>query len=252
MRSLRCLRHLLTAAVLLGIALHAYARQPENDTGEEYRVYEAALAALDPAPDAGLHVAIYRRTLSGTCGKEGRNPVLAKGCTFLWIKPDTADDVEQLLRSRWHKFSKSAWKNFLMKNASSVVLHEPIRTPWKHRLFGEDVGGETLAKAVARPRLNADRVIYLSQVGFNSKRTDAILYVLVFSYDGGVAATGDYLRLRRPKRRHGERGPWTLAGRVNYFSGAKDRFASLEPPPPVPPAQSALLSARLRQSMERK
>ena len=268
MRFSRCLRYLLTAAVLIGIALHAYGS--EADDGEEYRVYEAALAALDPAPNADLLVAIYDRTLDGTCGVQGNNPVLVKGCTFLWIKPDTSAEVEHLLRSRWRKFPKSAWKNFLVRNASSVALHEPIRTPWKHRLFGDNsrtTGGkeQSAAKTAVRPAAeggnafadapapvppSADRVIYLSRVGFNSKRTDAILYVLVFSYDNGVAATGDYLRFRAESG-EGESRKWVLAGRVNYFSGVKDTLASLAPPPTGAIWKDAALPAMQRTAMKR-
>jgi len=269
MQSSRCLRHLLTAAVVLGIAVHAYGREPHDGAEyqiEEYRIYEAALAALDPAADASLRVAIYHRTLNGSCGKDAGNPVLVKGCTFLWVKPDKPAQVEQMLRKRWRKFSKSAWKDFLAKNRSSVALHEPIKTPWEHWLFGGDApevnfgeppakvretgaaagGGEAPAEALRGEERNADRAIYLSRVGINSKRTDAILYVLVFSYDGSVAASGDYLRLRakQPKGKlgDGDKREWYLAGRVNYFTGVKDSFASLAPAPRKA-RQHAVLSA---------
>jgi hypothetical protein len=270
MRSPRCLRRLLTAAVLLSIALPSYGREPREGKEfqiEEYRVYEAALAALDPAADASLRVAIYHRTLNGACGKDAGNPVLVKACTFLWIKPDTPADVEQMLRKRMRKFSKSAWKDFLAKNKSSVALHEPIKTPWKHQLFGGDIrevdfgessaavqkaevaaeGGEPHAQSSPREGHFAERAVYLSRVGLDSKRTHAILYVLVFSYDGGVAVSGDYLHLRAKPRhkgkfRDGEKRQWYLAGRVHYFSGVKDSFASLASPSAGAAPQGALLA----------
>jgi len=277
MQSSRYLRHLLTAAVVLGIALHAYGREPHDSEEyqiEEYRIYEAALAALDPAADAGLRVAIYHRTLNGSCGKDAGNPVLVKGCTFLWVKPDKPSQVEQMLRKRWRKFSKSAWKDFLAKNRSSVALHEPIKTPWEHWLFGGEApevnfgeppakiretaaaadGGNAPAEALRGEERNADRAIYVSRVGINSKRTDAILYVLVFSYDGSVAASGDYLRLRakqpKGKLRDEDKREWYLAGRVNYFSGVKDSFASLAPAAGKA-RQHAVLSAELRPAAEK-
>jgi hypothetical protein len=64
--------------------------------------------------------------------------------------------------------------------------------------------------------------IFLSRVGFNSKKTEALVYVLVFSYLDRTATTGDYLRFRA-----GPDKTWTLAGRVSYLSRDDDAFAEL-------------------------
>jgi hypothetical protein len=218
---LRLLRHIAAVIALCGISLSpafsAYAQeQPSN---EEYRVYEAALNLMDSIPKPDLHVVIYDRTLKGNCDADGDNPVLAKGCTFLWVKPDTADAVEEKLRSRWHGLSRSAWKNFKTNNAASITLHDPISTPWKHRLTGTDSQGDGAAEWES-----PDMTIFLSRVGFNSKKTEAIVYVLVFSYMGHAATTGDYLRFRA-----GPDKVWSLAGRVNYLTQDSNAFASLQP-----------------------
>lgn len=212
----------VVAAIMLWCAVcvptwSAYAQEPPSN--EEYRVYEAALGLMGSIPKADIHVAIYDRTLDGKCGADGDNPVMAKGCTFFWVKPDTSDDVEQKLRSRWHGLSRSTWKNFKATNAASITLHDPIATPWKHRLTGTDTPGDD-SKEWESP----DMTIFLSRVGFNSKKTEAIVYVLVFSYVGHTATTGDYLRFRI-----GPDKAWTLAGRVSYLTQDNNAFAWLPP-----------------------
>jgi hypothetical protein len=229
------LHHVLATIFLCGIACSTHAQeQPAN---EEYRVYEAVLNLIDSIPKADPHVAIYDRTLNSKCDGAADNPVLANGCTFLWVSPDTAEDVEQILRTRWRGLEKSTWKHFKATNAASIMLHEPITTPWKHRLTGMKTPGDDL-KEWESP----DMTIFLSRVGFNSKKTEAMVYVLVFSYVGRAATTGDYLRFRV-----GPDKAWSLAGRVNYLTREDDSFASLPPR-----AKSGRTVPELRSVAERK
>ena len=123
------------------------------------------------------------------------------------MKPDTSDDVEQKLRTRFHGLERSTWKNFKESNAASITLHDPLATPWKHRFMGTSAPVDG-SKEWDSP----DMTIFLSRVGFNSKKTEAIVYVLVFSYLDRTATTGDYLRFRV-----GPDKTWTLAGRVSYL-----------------------------------
>jgi hypothetical protein len=218
LRSRLC--HLLMVILFLGIAGSAFAQKHVSD--EEYRVYEAALGSLESIPKTDPHVVIYDRTLTSKCDTDGENPVLANGCTFLWVRPDTAADVEQLLRARWHGLSKSTWKDFLARNAKSIALHDPIVTPWKHRLTGSQMP-EDASKEWASP----DLTIFFSRVGFNSHKTEAIVYVLVFSYVKQVATTGDYLRFHMDRYKK-----WQLVGRVNYFAGQHKLLARLSVGPP--------------------
>ena len=206
----------LLAALFLITAACSAQEQPAN---EEYRVYEAVLKLMDTIPKEDPHVAIYDRTLTSKCAAEGDNPVLAKGCTFLWVKPDTDADVERTLRRRFHGLDRSTWKNFKANNASSITLHDPISAPWKHRITGSYTPAEVSAEWAS-----PDMTVYLSRVGFNSRRTEAIVYVLAFSYVGRMATTGDYLRFRL-----GADKQWTLAGRVSYLVQDNDLVASLLP-----------------------
>ena len=205
----------LAMVVVLGAVRPGSAQeQPAN---EEYRVYEAVLKLMDTIPKPDPHVAIYDRTLTSKCAAEGDNPVFAKGCTFLWVSPDTDQDVEHMLRRRFRGLERSTWKNFKVNNASSITLHEPISAPWKHR-FTESYTPADVSEEWASP----DMTIYLSRVGLNGKKTEAIVYVLVFSYVGRMATTGDYLRFRT-----GPDKAWVLAGRVNYLTQDDNGFASL-------------------------
>lgn len=64
--------------------------------------------------------------------------------------------------------------------------------------------------------------LYFSRVGFNSKKNEALVYVLAFSYVGRTAATGDYLRFHL-----GPDKTWTVAGRVRYIHLDDDVFVRL-------------------------
>ena len=232
----RSLLRQVVAAIFLcgmfcGLAGAAYAHdQPVNDR-EEYRVYEAALNLLASNPKADFHVAIYDRTLSEKCDAGGDNPVFANGCTFFWVRPDTSDDVEQKLRTRFHGLERSTWKNFVKSNSASVPLQDPLTTPWKHRFMG------TVTPVDGSQEWDSpDMTIFLSSVGFNSKRTEAVVYVLVFSYLDRTATTGDYLRFRL-----GPDKTWTLAGRVSYLTRDDNAFAWLQPE-----AKSARRALQLR------
>lgn len=175
------------------------------------------LKLIDLNPKSDPHVAIYDRTLSSKCDVSSNNPVFANGCTFLWVRPDTDGQVEQMLRRRFHGLDRSTWKHFKTANSSSITLHDPLSTPYKHSI----VGAETPLDA-SQQSDSPDMTVYFSRVGFNSKKNEALVYVLAFSYLGRTAATGDYLRFRL-----GPDKSWTVAGRVRYMHLDDDIFVRL-------------------------
>jgi hypothetical protein len=221
-------------ALLCASGWNAYAQA--GPTQAEYKVYEAALGMIDSDPKPDLHVAIYEQTLNSSCGITTDNAVLANGCSFLWTRPETADAVEERLRQRCHGLSHAAWKSFKANNAASVQLHDPLSTPWKHRISGMALPtDEDGSHEWQRP----DMTIFLSRVGFDAKNTEALVYVLVFSYSEPAATTGDYLYFRSDSKSGAER-QWKLAGRMRYFSGQKDGFVSLHPVPRMNHASTLL------------
>jgi hypothetical protein len=217
-------------ALLFVVAACCIGLAQEQPADEEYRVYEAVLKLMDTIPKQDPHVAIYHRTLTSRCGLADEIAVFAKGCSFFWVKPDTDEDVERNLRSRFHGLHRSTWKSFKASNATSINLHDPISAPWKHKFTGPYApSSEPTTDALEAPPADffdewasPDMTIYFSRVGFDKKKTEALVYVLVFSYVGRAATTGDYLRFRREANQD-----WTLAGRVSYLKQDSSLTASL-------------------------
>lgn len=201
-----------SAAFLLAalISTPTHAQNQLEPSADENGVYEAVLGLMDHFPIEDPHVTIFGVTLNSKCGEAADPLPLANGCTFLWIKPDTASTVKKILHEEWGDLENSTWSDFEAKNAASVRLKEPLATPWKHKLiFPEDQP----SKEWDSPNLT----IFLSRVGFNQKKSEAVVYVLIFSYMDQVETAGDYFLFRI-----GKNGHWEPNGRVTYFSKGKD------------------------------
>jgi hypothetical protein len=212
---MKCKPSLLSAVLIfvtVGISVPARTQDRQALSSDGNTVYEAVLALMDRMPIEDPHITIFGMTLNSKCGEEaGPYIPLADGCTFLWMKPDTANSVKRLLRDEWKDFESSTWSDFETKNAASVRLREPIATPWKHKLiFPEDEPSKDWD--------SANLAIFLSRVGFNQKKTEAVVYVLVFSYMDQVETAGDYFLFRI-----GKGGHWEPNGRLTYFTKGKDQ-----------------------------
>jgi hypothetical protein len=167
---------------------------------------------MSQMPKSDLRVTIFNVTLNSKCG-EAANPIpLADGCSFLWLKPDDAKSVKNLLRDQWGEMDSVTWADFVEKNAASGHLQEPISSPWKHKLVGPE---DEPTKDWQSP----DLTLFLSRVGFNRNKTEAVVYVLMFSYMDQVSTEGDYFLFRLSKG-----GKWEPNGRVTYF--IKDKSGS--------------------------
>jgi hypothetical protein len=204
-------------AALVLIALiftPAYAQNQRESSSDEYRVYEAVLGLMDHFPINDPHVTIFGLTLNSKCGEEGNPIPLANGCSFLWVRPDNAVSVKRLLREQWGDFDNSTWLDFEAKNAASVHLQEPVATPWKHKLV---FPGDEPSKGWDSPNL----ALFLSRVGFNQKKTEAVVYVLTFSYMNQVNTAGDYFLFRV-----GKSGQWEPNGRVTYFKMGENQSSN--------------------------
>lgn len=213
----RCSMHLRSnglraaLAVLVAFSVQAYAQHQPEPPNDERSVYEAVLGLMDNIPVENLHVTIYGTTLNTKCGKAAYPSPLANGCTFLWIKPDTAGTVKKLLHQEWPGFEDGTWSDFEAKNATSIRLSEPITTPWKHKLV---FPGDLPDKDWENPNL----AIFFSRVGFDQNRREAVVYVLIFSYMDQLPSAGDYFLFRI-----GKTGHWEPHGRVTYFSKGQDQ-----------------------------
>ena len=186
--------------------------QAENQptaVAADYKVYEAVFDLMDGIPKKDPHVTIFDVTLNGDCAESDSRLPLINGCSFLWMKPDTAGSIKQLLREEWPDMDGSTWADFEANSAASVRLHEPIATPWKHKLIGP---GDEPEKDWESP----DMTVFVSRVGFNKQKTEAVVYVLIFSYMDQVPTGGDYFLFRKTKS-----GDWNSAGRLTYFTKEK-------------------------------
>jgi hypothetical protein len=208
-------RDLSAALILITlISVSAKAQTQRESSSDETSVYEAVFGLMDHIPIENLHVAIFGLTLNSKCG-ENANPLpLANGCGFLWIKPDTAKVIKKLLQEEWPDFDNSTWADFEAKNAASERLQEPISTPWKHKLALPDDGP---SKDWDSPTFT----VFLSRVGLNQKKTEAVVYVLTFSYVDQIKTAGDYFLFRKDKTGH-----WEPNGRVTYFGKGKDQSSN--------------------------
>lgn len=209
MKSRLCAFAALFAVWLTAFSLPAQEQNQREISPEEYKVYEAVFALMVDIPKKDPHVTIFSLTLNGKCGEEAEQIPLANGCSFLWIKPDTKEDVRRILFAEWADMENSTWSDFEGKSAASARLHEPISTPWKHRLVGP-------RDAPVQDWKSPDLAIFLSRVGFDLRKTEAMVYVLTFSYLNQVATAGDYFHFRLDKA-----GQWKPVGRLTYFTKKK-------------------------------
>ena len=158
-------------------------------------------------PKANAHVLIIGTTLNFRCGQDSGNPIVLNGCGGMVMPPDTTEQVHELLRQNWPHLENSTWEDLEKQNSRSSKLRDSFETSWKHKLVGQDAPDEA-SKEWDSP----DCAFYLSRVGLNEKKTEAVLFVFFASYMKGVPSTGDYFLLRINKTRE-----WKLEGRVQYF-----------------------------------
>ncbi len=149
-----------------------------------------------------MRVTIFDATLNSKCGEEPDPTPLLNGCGFLWVKPDDPNTMRNLLFENGAAMDNATWADFVKKNAESATLHDPIATPWKHKLIGP-------AEPQDKNSQPSDLTLFLSRVGFNKTRSEAVVYVLMFSYMDKVATAGDYFVFGLDKS-----GKWHPQGRV--------------------------------------
>jgi hypothetical protein len=179
---------------------------------DEYAVYNVILGNIDPPKD-DAHILIFGKTLPFGCGKYSDQVPLVNDCSFLAIPPDTPLGVKELLRSQWPRMAAGTWVDFERQNATSVQVQDLFITSWKHMLDVKGTG-EKAGKEWDSPDLE----FFFSRVGFNPQKTQAVVYVLLFSYLENVRTGGDYFLLGRNNRKK-----WEIQGRVRYFDKDKSQ-----------------------------
>lgn len=191
--------------------IHAEDQPAVPDTA--YRVYNAMLDLMQ-FPKKDLHMLIADTTLNFRCGEDSGTPVLMNGCSGMRLPPSEPGDIMQLLQKSWPDMETATWENFLEQNADSAKLHDAFSTSWKHKVAD-------LKDSRTGEWASPDLVVFFSSVGFNMKRTEAVVYCLTFSYMDNVPTEGDYFLFRA------DNGEWKPKGRVTYiqFDSSSDNRA---------------------------
>lgn len=213
----RLVRASCAVVALIAVCAAAGAARPTKEkpevSSDEYEIYNAALNGMQ-FPKEDVHVLIFDQTLRFGCTKTSDNAISVNSCSFLAIAPDTPKQIMKLLRDSWPQVSKSTCDEFERQNGTSAKLRDSLVTSWKHRLVGGDIkdsGGSEWD--------SADFEVFFSRVGFDPQRTEAVVYVLLFSHVDQVQTGGDYFFFRRDKS-----NGWEMKGRVRYFE--KDKIRS--------------------------
>ncbi len=179
-------------------------------SADDYQVYQAILDNLH-LPFDDVRVGIFNRTLEFGCNDYSAGVPLANGCSFMAVPPDTTADVKALVKSNWKDMPESMWDDFEQKNSTIERVDDSFKTQWKHRMDGEGVED---APGWDPPNF----IFFFSRVGFDDKKTEAMVYVLLFSYEDNVPTGGDYFRLRLSSNKE-----WEIDGRIRYFEKDQDQ-----------------------------
>jgi hypothetical protein len=170
---------------------------------EETRVYNA-IFALMKFPKQDPSILISSVTLNLGCGEASGNPVRLNDCGIFAL-PITAESLETLLKQGLPAMDETTWRGFIHSNTHSTTLTDTFNTAWPHLVA-------QVNSASYAPWKSIDGAIFLSRVGFDTGKTQGLVYVLFFSYMAGVPTTGNYFLIQRD----GE-GTWQVKGRLTYM-----------------------------------
>lgn len=186
------------------------AADTDDVTATDYNVYDAVLNVVHFPQDAPA--AIYDKTLNFKCGMDSGNPIYFNGCSGMIMPPDTPKTINQILRQSWPKMEQETWDDFERVNAKSTKLQDHFNTLLKHDVVGEDISRSDIKKQDSH-----GGTFFFSRVGFNSKRTEAIVFVVLASNTERVPWTGNYFLVRLDESKD-----WKLSGRVQYLESDAD------------------------------
>jgi hypothetical protein len=201
----------LSALLMLSAGRLALGAQESAEvTATEGQVYEAVFDLMQ-FPKENPHVLIANTTLNSGCGERSGNPVLMNGCG-MWGPPSSIQEVGKLLHHSWPQIAQATWHDLVRKSATSARLQDTLKVPWPHKVV------DLASKIPPTEEWKfPDGVIFLSRVGLNVKRSEAIVYVLFFSYMEEVSTSGNFFLFRLNQNKH-----WEPAGRVTYMKKAKN------------------------------
>jgi hypothetical protein len=205
----------LIAAVASHLALsqEPSARTVPSATQDAYAVYATAINGLfDDRAFRDRKLLIENQTVSFECGKNSCNRLdVGKGCSGMREPAQSPDLVAMQFRQTMTTLEPSTWDDFKQKNEHCSALQNdfPLKRDylWMENSTKQAIIGKHPAADLTEEQQAAwsqyDKV-FLSEPGFNSDRTQALLYLGVACHE--QCSWFGYLLLGKVN------GDWTALG----------------------------------------
>ena len=163
-------------------------------SSDELAVYAAILDSLSQL-NPNSHFLIADKTSTFTCGESTGNGLSIAGCNGLRNSNETPSDRMVIVARDLPELQKEMLGEFLNANQQYVSITHKIPSSANYYLFNDR----------EKPKdWKYSFLVYLSRVGFNRERTEALLNVGIFSYADSNLSEGHYVVLRKIA------GKWTL------------------------------------------
>jgi hypothetical protein len=168
----------------------------EKASSDELVVYAAILDSLSQL-NANSHILIADKTSTFMCGESAGNGLSIAGCNGLRNSNETPSDRMAIVKRDLPELQKDTLGEFLNANQQYVSITHKISSSANYYLFNDP----------EKPKdWKYSFLVYLSRVGFNRERTEALVNIGIFSYADSSLSEGHYVVLRKTA------GKWTLGG----------------------------------------
>lgn len=168
----------------------------------DFQIYNGVLALMQ-FPKQDPRIIIADTTLNSGCGEGSGNPVLLNGCGI--IAASAVAEVGTLVTKSLPQLSPTTWQDLFAQSTSSTKLHDAFQSPWPHAVVD-------ISAPRSDPWKSPDGAILFSRIGWNKEHTQALVYVLFFSYIKGLPTSGNFFLF--PVNSGSQ---WEPTGRVTYM-----------------------------------
>ena len=198
-------RKILMFSLAIGISACTGSSRAQTEAASiDYRVYDAVLDTMQ-FPIKDPHIVISDTTLNIGCGDKSNNPVRLNDCG-IWSPESAKNQVETVLQQSFPEMESATWNNLVSRNAMSIKLQDSFQSSWPHQV--RDIATKSQEKVWSHP----DGIVLLSQVGFNGKKNEALVYVLFLSYIKQVHTSGNFFLVRMAAANQ-----WKIVERATYM-----------------------------------
>jgi hypothetical protein len=188
MRVLRIVAMILMVGAVCRGQEGAKAGRPEVGV-EETAVYAAVIVQLAANGDVSKAL-ISDTTSTFECGTSC-NGMLEGKCSGMRQENQTPEQAVDALKEKWGSLKKETEADFEAKNASCARITGPLPMERPNFLFSQ-----TKAPPLPAGWEHPD-MLYFSRVGFDGKKSQALVYVAVFSGTDATRSGGTYVLAKR-------------------------------------------------------